>query len=219
MDGRVVALRAVELLRVSLMELDAPKPPQGELPPYPTLRENSQLLPEVESFSLSAESSLLWSPGGCGPGFGAAAAAAWRPTWIGARFSGGSVLSPATLTVADAGAGEVITRWLAIEAIVQPRRTRIAWRPRGGLGVAALATSVRGAALAPRSSHQETVYTFSPIAFFDLGWAAHTHVRIHAGFAYLRPFHAVDILVAGKLVGSYGRDIILANLGLEVLLP
>jgi hypothetical protein len=217
-DGRVVALRAVELLRASLLEVDAGKPPSAEVPP-PTLTETPGLLPDLERFSLAAESAVLWSPGGCGPGVGIAAKAAWRPTWIGVRLSGVSMLAPATLTVPDAGTGEIITRWLALDAIWQPRRTRLAWRPRVGLGVAMLATSLRGLAAPPRASRQQTVYTAAPIGTVDLGWAVHPRVRLSAGVAYLRPWHGVDILVAGAAVGRYGRDLVLGTLGLEVVLP
>ena len=218
-DGRVVALRAVELLRASLMELDVPKAAPGELPPPAALSESSGLLPARERFSLAAASLLLWSPGGCGPGIGVTAAVAWRPTWLGVRLSGGSALLPATITAADAGTGEVTTRFLALDAVVQPRRTRIAWRPRGGLGVAALATGLRGVANPPRAAYHQTVYTLAPIASFELGWAVHPRVRLDAGVAYLRPLRGVDILVGDRAIGSYGRDIVLANLGVEVVLP
>jgi len=217
-DGRVVALRAVELLRASLLELDMRRAPQGEPPPPVALTENSGLLQDLERFSLSADSAFLWSPGGCGPGLGVAAAVAWRPTWIGARLSGGSVLAPATITRPE-GTGEVTTRWLALDAVLQPRRTRIAWRPRAGLGFAALATNLHGVPSGPRTSNQQTVYTLSPMASFDLGWAVHSRVRLGIGVAYLRPLRSVDILVAGTAVGSYGRDIVLANLGVDIVLP
>ena len=217
-DGRVVALRAVELLRASLMELDVRRAPQGEPAPPIALTERSGLLQDLERFSLSANSSFLWSPGGCGPGIGVTAAVAWRPTWIGARLSGGSVLAAATITRPE-GTGEVTTRWLALDAVLQPRRTRIAWRPRAGVGVAALSTNLRGVPTGPSTSKQQTVYTFSPMASFDLGWAVHSRVRLGMGVAYLRPLRSVDILVAGTWVGSYGRDIVLANLGVDIVLP
>jgi hypothetical protein len=218
-DGRVVALRAVELLRASLMELDASRAaPQGELAPPPTLSETSRLLPDLERFSLTAQSTLLWSPGGCGPGVGVAAAGAWRPTWLGVRLAGGSVLAPATL-VRDEGRGEVTSRWLALDAVLQPRRTRMRFRPRGGLGLAGISTTFRGLAAYPRPTYERTVYTLAPIASFDLGWSVHPRVRLDLGVAYLRPLRSVDILIAGATVGSYGRDILMANLGLDVVLP
>ena len=218
-DGRVVALRAVELLRASLLELDVPRAaPQGELPPPPTLTQSSSLLPDLERFSLTAESAFLWSPGGCGPGVGIAAAVAWRVTWLGVRLSGGSMLAPATISL-DEGRGEVTTRWLALGAVAQPRRSRMPLRPRGGLGIAGLSTSLHGVTTAPRTANQATVYTVSPMASFDVGWAVHPRVRLDLGIAYLRPWHSVDILVADTSVGTYGRDIFLANLGVDVVLP
>jgi hypothetical protein len=217
-DGRVVALRAVELLRTSLMELDERRAPQGELPPPPTLTETSGLLPDLERFSLTADSAFLWSPGGCGLGIGVAGAVAWRPSWIGVRLSGGSVLAPATIT-RDAGTGEVTTRWLALDAILQPRNTRIPFRPRGGIGIAGLATNLRGIALSPRPAYQQTVYTLSPIVSIDLGFSVHARVRLAAGVAYLRPLRSVDILIEDTSVGTYGRDIFMANLGVDIVLP
>ena len=217
-DGRVVALRAVELLRVSLMELDERRTPQSEPVPTVTLTESSGLIQDLERFSLTADSSFLWSPGGCGPGVGVAAAVAWRPTWLGARLSGGSVLAPATITRPE-GAGEVTTRWLALDAVLQPRRTRIAWRPRAGLGIAALATNLRGVPIGSRPSNEQTVYTPSPMASFDLGWTVFSRLRATLGVAYLRPVRAIEILVAGTAVGSYGKDIFLANLGVDIVLP
>jgi hypothetical protein len=217
-DGRVVALRAVELLRVSLMELDERRAPQGELPPPPTLTETTGLLPNLERFALSADSAFLWSPGGCGPGFGVAAALAWRPTWIGVRLFGGSMLAAATITRPE-GTGEVTTRWLGLDAVLQPRRTRIAWRPRVGLGFAALGTNIHGVTTQQRPVGDQTDYTFSPVASLDLGYTVHARVRLGAGVAYLRPLRSEELQVAGVTVGHYGRDIILANLGLDIVLP
>ena len=57
------------------------------------------------------------------------------------------------------------------------------------------------------------------MASFDVGWAVHPRVRLDLGIAYLRPWHSVDILVADTSVGTYGRDIFLATLGVDVVLP
>jgi hypothetical protein len=217
-DGRVVALRAVELLRVSLMELDAPHVPQGELPAPPKLSETSGLLPDPERFSLSASASFLWSPGGTSPGVGVATALAWRASWLGVRLFGGSMLAPARLARTE-GTGEVTTRWLGLDAIAQPRQTRMRWRPRVGLGFAALATDLRGVAESPRPTHEEMVYTFSPAASVELGLAIYRHVRVEMGVTYLRPLRSVNLIVAGNQAGSYGQNIILANLGLDIVLP
>ena len=215
LDGRVVALRAVELLRVSLMELDAPRAPQGELPAPPKLTETSGLLADSERFSWSASSCFLWSPGGTSPGVGVATALAWRPSWLGVRLFGGSMLAPASLTRQE-GTGEVTTRWLGLDAIAQPRQTRMRWRPRAGIGIAALATDVRGVAASPTPTHEEVAYTFSPVASLDLGWAVHRHLRVELSVAYMRPVRGVNLFVAGSRAASYGQDILLGNLGLDI---
>jgi len=217
MDGRVVALRSVELLRVSLMELDAPRAPQGELAPPPKLTETSGLLPVMERFSLSASSSFVWSPGGTSPGVGVAAGLAWRASWLGLRLFGGSVLSPATLTRPE-GAGRVTTRWLGLDAIAQPRQTRMRWRPRAGIGFAALATDFRGVATSVYPAYETTAYTFSPTASVDLGWAVHRHLRVDLSVSYLRPLRGVNLFVAGYQAGTHGQNIFLANLGLDIVL-
>lgn len=217
-DGRLVALRAVELLRVSLMELAARRPPPGEVAPPSKLTQTFVSMPDLERFSFAAESAFLWSPGGCGPGAGVAAAVAWRRGWLGARLSGGSLLAPATLS-RDEGKGEVTTRWLALDAIVQPRRARMTFRPRGGLGLAALATALQGVGVAPRPSHQRTVVTVAPMASFDLGWAVQPRVRLAVGLAYLRPLRSIDIQIAGQSVASFGRDVLLGYAGIDVVLP
>ncbi len=128
------------------------------------------------------------------------------------------MLAPATITLAE-GTGEVSTRWLALDAVVEPWAAHRALRPRVGLGVAGLATSVHGIGLPPRSSHQETVYTVSPVASLEVGWVVHRRLRLGLGVSYLRPLRSVDILVADTQVGSYGRDIFLASLGVDVVLP
>jgi hypothetical protein len=218
MDGRVVALRAVELLRVSLLELDARRPPVDEPPAPVTLPASSALLEDLERASLTAATSLLWSPGGTSPAIGVAAAAAWRPSWVGVRLFGGSMLAPATLSRPE-GDGDLTTSWLGMDAIAQPRRARMIWRPRVGFGFAALSTEVRGNANPSWISKQKRVYTWSPVASAELGWAVHTRVRVSLGICYFRPVRSVDLLVAGNTVADYGRNILIANLGLDLVLP
>ncbi len=217
-DGRVVALRAVELLRASLMELDLRRQPAEEPPPAVTLPSSSALLEDLERSALTAASSFLWSPGGTSPAVGVAAALAWRPTWIGARLFGGSMLAPATLSRPE-GKGELTTRWIGLDATVQPRRPRMVWRPRLGLGFAALSTDVRGSASGSWIGKDTNVYTLSPVATVDLGWAVHSRLRLGLAMSYLRPLHSVDVVVAGNAVADYGRNILVANLGLDLVLP
>jgi hypothetical protein len=217
-DGRVVALRAVELLRASLLELDARRAPAEVAPPPATLPQVSRVLDDGPRYAFAASASVLWSPGGARPGTGIAAAMAWQRSRLGVRLSGGSTLAPAELTVTE-GRGEVTTRWLGIDATLSPRRTRMAWRPRAGLGLSMLAMNVRGVALPAYTSHERIVYTIAPTASLDLGWAVYPRVRIALGLCYFLPIRAVDIVVAGRSVGSYGASVFAAHLGLDLMLP
>lgn len=218
-DGRVVALRAVELLRVSLLELDVRKPPVEDAPMRESLPRDSALLEDLERSSLSADSSFLWSPGGTSVAVGVDAAVAWRPSWIGVRLFGGSVLAPATISSKE-GTVEITTRWIGIDAIVQPRRTRMAWRPRLGVGFAAMSTELRGVANAPWSSDQHTVYAISPRIAADLGFAVHSRLRIGVGVSYFRPLHkSEDLVILDRSIGNYGANILVGSLGLDLALP
>lgn len=217
-DGRVVALRAVELLRVSLLELDVHKPAVEELPVRQSLPRDSALLEDLERSSLSADSTFLWSPGGTSIAVGVDAAVAWRPSWIGVRLFGGSVLAPATISSTE-GTGEITTRWIGVDAVVQPRRPRMAWRPRLGVGLAALSTELRGNANAPWLSDQHTVYALSPRASADLGFALHSRLRIGLGLSYFRPLHkSQDLVIVDRSVGEFGAHIFVASLGLDLAL-
>jgi hypothetical protein len=217
-DGRVVALRAVELLRVSLMELDVRRPPADAAPPPATLTEHAGLLQDLERSSLTADAVFLWSPGGTSPALGVAAAMAWRPTWIGVRLFGGSMLAPATLSRRE-GSCEVITRWLGLDATLQPHRTRMVWRPRAGIGLAALASELRGNAIAPYTANKQTIYTLAPRVAVDLGWAVHARLRLTLGVSYFRPVRSQGLMVADKVVANYGDNILVANVGLDLGLP
>jgi hypothetical protein len=217
-DGRVVALRAVELLRASLLELDVRRAPAEVAPPPATLPQVSRLLDDGPRYAFAASASVLWSPGGTRPGTGVVAAMAWRRSRWGVRLSGGSTLAPAELTVPE-GSGEVTTRWLGLDATLEPRRTRMTWRPRVGVGLAMLAMNVRGVALPAYTAHERTSYTMAPMASVDLGWAVHPRVRMALGLCYFLPLRAVDIVVAGRSVGGYGASVLAAHLGLELVLP
>jgi hypothetical protein len=217
-DGRVVALRAVELLRVSLLELDVRKPAAEDLPVRQSLPGDSALLEDLERSSLSADSSFLWSPGGTSIAVGIDAAVAWRPSWIGVRLFGGSVLAPATISSME-GTGEITTRWIGVDALVQPRRPRMAWRPRLGVGLAALSTELRGNANAPWLSDQHTVYALAPRVSADLGFALHSRLRIGLGLSYFRPLHkSQDLVIVDRSAGEYGAHIFVASLGLDLAL-
>jgi hypothetical protein len=89
-----IALRVVELLRASLMELDAARPPQGDMEPPPLIRElmapprvtppaaapTATLAPPAPpAFSIELGPAAVLSPGGFGPSGGVSAAVYYHP--------------------------------------------------------------------------------------------------------------------------------------------
>jgi hypothetical protein len=183
-----------------------------------SLPQSSALLQDLERSSLTAESAFLWSPGGTSIAVGVDAALAWRPAWVGVRLFGGSALAPARLSRPE-GTGEVTTRWLGLDAIFQPRRARMRLRPCVGIGLAALSTEFRGVANTTWISHQQTIYTLAPRISADLGWAMHSRLRIGLGISYFRPLRGQDLTILDRTVASYGSDVFVASLGLDLALP
>jgi hypothetical protein len=216
MDGRVVALRAVELLRTRIMKLDLPRPDEKAVLGVATRNEKTGRF--SNQLALGADLGMLWSPGGCGPAMDLVAGVTWLPSWIGARLAVGGVLFPARISRKE-GSGEITTRWLALEGVLDVRHPSGPFRLRIGLGMAVLDTNVRGLANPPRLSGQGSFFSFTPVASSTVAWAFTTRSRVVLGAAYLRPLRSADILVADNTIGHFGRDILLLNLGLETELP
>jgi hypothetical protein len=123
----LVALRASELLRASLMEIEAPHPPRGELPATPVVARLATA-PETirrpeRRLRLGAETGVLVAPGlSAAPLLQAALGArVWRRLELGVTL--GSQLTASSRAV-DAGRIEVTARWLGFgpKLLLLPRR-------------------------------------------------------------------------------------------------
>jgi hypothetical protein len=213
-DGRFVALRAVELMRARLIKLEMARsepapvvPTVAPAPPAPPSRQQHRL-------SVLADSVFLWSPGGTSPAVGASAALIWRPTWLGLRLEGGSMLKSASLSRQE-GRGDVTTSWIGAQAVAESRSSQT-WKPRVGLGVTALFHHLQGTAKASWVSKDERVSSLSPTVAAGLSLALFRRTRLDVQASFMRPLHGVDIVVAGEPVAPYGVTIVLAQVGLEI---
>jgi hypothetical protein len=122
----IFAIRAVELLRASLLELTEPHPSRGTIPPAPELRA-WVTPPRKTTASASHEAhvgaALLAGPGGIPPSFAPFVQGSWEPlpTWAG----GVEALGPALASL-DGREGEarVDQEFVTAFVRVQPWRSR-----------------------------------------------------------------------------------------------
>jgi len=217
-EERVVVAQALELLRASLMEVEAPHPPRGEVPAPPSLAVAAGVKKERERFFVGFAPGVLGSPGGARPGLGATVRLGVRAGWVGVALVAGSHLIPARLD-GTIGAAEMTTRWIGAEALALRPPGPSPWKPRGGVGVGAVVTSLHGIAVAPRPSMDDLLVTAAPWAHADLGYALTQNLRVTLGAAALVPLRFSTIVFDGQAVGTYGRVLLVGSLGLEAVVP
>jgi hypothetical protein len=217
-EERVVVVQAMELLRASLMELDAPHPPRGEVPAPPALAAAAGGRGERERFFFGVAPAVVGSPGGAGPAFGATVTFGARASWLGAALVAGTDLTPARL-VGAIGTAEMTTRWIGAEVLALRPPSPSPWKPRGGVGIVAVTTMLHGIAVAPRPSMDDSLVTAAPTIHADLGYALAPSLHVTLGAAGLVPLRSSTIAFAGQDVGTYGRFLVVGSIGIEAAMP
>lgn len=218
----LVALRASELLRASLMEIEAPHPARGELPPPPRVVQVAAA-PETirrreRRLRLGTESGLLVTPGLSASPLLQASLGLQLHARIELRLTLGSQLTPAARHF-DAGRIETTARWLNAgpELFLLPRSdgNRVA------LGIdaelALLWLSASGFAADPSHSGQsETVWSGG------LSAGIHSRIRVVKELWWsLRPalgFALTEISLRAdeRTIRVWGRPWLQCSTGLEV---
>lgn len=218
-DETLVALRAVELLRGSLMELDAPHEPRGEVAPSPALRAIASAGDDRERYWLTVVGAGMWSEGGSSavPAFSFALTwRAWR--WFACRAWGATALVPATLSGPE-GSAAFTLRWAEIDALALTPPSLGPWRGSVGVGLGLHAISMEGRAVEPYWGESKTLWSVAPTVSASLGYVVAGPVRVvlNAWTASMLRFSRVQF--AGREVGRYGALLAGAGLGMEVTWP
>lgn len=218
----LVALRASELLRASLMEIEAPHPPRGELPPTPAVARLATA-PETirrseHRFRLGVEGGVLVAPG--------LSAAPMLQATLGARLLSelelavtvGSQLAAGQRGV-GAGRIESTARWLSVgpKLWLVPRRDdrRVAL----GLDVGFTWLSLMAAGFAADPNHRGESRVVSSAAV-TLG--IDSKIRVHKQLWWaLRPAlgfagSELSLRADGRTVKLWGRPWLACGTGLEV---
>jgi hypothetical protein len=218
----LVALRASELLRASLMEIEAPHPPRGDLPPTPVVARVATA-PETirrpeRRLRLGVGSGVLVAPGlSATPLLQASVnVRTLERLEIGAKL--GSQLT-ASSRVFAAGRIEATARWLGLgpKLLILPRTEH----SRVTLGVEAqltlLALSASGFA-ADRSLRGQSRFVWAPAGTLGID----SKIRLHKQLWWaLEPslglvFSELSLLADGRQLRVWGRPWLQCATGLEV---
>jgi hypothetical protein len=218
-DSRLVVLRAVELLRGSLMELEAPHPPRGEIPSPEGLRPLTGFPEGKGKYSLSLGPSLIFPGTHSAYAPGARANLSW---WItphfGAGLTAGATLTPAVLDRPE-GQVTVSARWVEVSFRSKLGNAFSTWVPSAGVGISLLASGLEGLPAAGYTGRTRTLV--APAMGVDLGIAYRlsNNVSILAnGWGALRT-RSLSIHAANRVVTNVGRWLVVPSVGLQVHWP
>lgn len=218
----LVALRASELLRASLMEIEAPHPPRGEVPPTPAVRRVASapetLRRPVRRLRLGVEGGGLVAPGlSVAPLLQATFGVALLPA-LEVGLTLGSQLTPGERS-APVGRIESTARWLSVgpKLLLLPRREH----SQVALGVDASFTllGLGASGFASDSSYRGVShFVWSPAVTVGID----SKVRIHKQLWWaLRPAlgfatRTLSLQADGRELKLWGRPWLWCATGLEV---
>jgi hypothetical protein len=214
-----IAVGVAELLRASLLEIDTRKPPAGEYPTSPRIRE---MATRTEQPSPRDESGLWTDVGagavlgmrGVGSSFAALAAVGWRGvSGFGLEALGATSIATAGVERPEARA-TLATQWLGSAAT-------LAWEPRGsivsaraGLGIVAARVETRGEATPPLVADTAATWTVGPYLHAGPTFGP-SFMRARLDFGVFVASKAVRIRFAGEPVATWGQPTVLVALNIE----
>jgi len=225
-----LALRAVELLRASLLEAALPRAPQGEVPATPEIRAKLDL-PAPEALAprealAPPEAPVFRFAFGLGPmltpGSGLAPAAvldvgfAYMPSeHVGAMFFATVPLSRPRISGAqgsvDLAAG---LGGLGVRVLLASRASR--WAPTIDVGIAAVGLQSDGSGSAGFTSGSAFNFTFAPFLRTGLAFAPTPRFRLRADAQASVSVQDASLRIAGREVATWGQPALLFTLGADV---
>jgi hypothetical protein len=218
-----LAIRAVELLRASMLETSLPRRPPGEVPAGVEIRERLQVPALARSVPPEVRvavglASVAWSPGGFGTASSFALDLGVMPSEHVGVFATGaaSLTSPeirnpalgsATLSLVVAGVGA--------RFVFTPREST--WEPFADAGVAAVLLRSQGTgASAGLVVGVATGAAAAPFTRVGLAFAATPSVRIRADLLVGVIGQGVSVQIGDKPAASWGLPFLLPSLGIDL---
>ena len=218
----IIALRAVELLRASLLELNEPHAPRGEVLAPPSLR--AWVAPTAQTpvppasrppaWGIAVGPGLLASPGGLPVAIAPSLGLLWRPT---PALTGEFRWEGPFLATVDSpiGSASVSQEFLTFRARYEPLSSETRFSPWGALGLGGHHLAVHGSAESPYVGGKESGYGL--VALVGLG----LRIRLRRDI-YLSPEGNAVVAAARPVVrfadrsrASTGRPWMSATVSLE----
>jgi hypothetical protein len=218
-ESTVVA-RAVELLRVSLLELDTPHAPRGELPPPPEI-ESVVGYPETQSaYSVMGGASALVASREVGVAPGVELRFRWRPAERWALVAGAAVPWQTVTLEGVEGRAELNPRWFTLGLRIEPQRpASLTLRRAAEAGLGLLWTRTVGSGAPGYEGSTALGINPAPYLRGDLGLAPTRHLALMLGLAAGYGLYPQRIYFDQRVAAKFGRFIGLAHLGFEVAWP
>lgn len=228
-----IALRTVELLRASLMEVDAPHPPRGDTPAPPTIRAIAQLAPPAippdhpgsaappaPRFAIQLAPAMIASPGGLAP---SAALAVSARAFVHPRISVGvSGFFPLSAARLDGDEGTSASRVFVVSADASAHfgSPGARWDPTLGAGAALIVLHAEGTGSSPSwlgvSSDSVSV---GPFLRPGVGLALGDRLRLRADLVTGVALRRFVLDHAGRTAATWGWPFFVGSVGIEIPLP
>jgi hypothetical protein len=217
MSSELVATRTVELLRASLMELEAPHPSRGDAAVTPEVRALAAPVaePRASTLAVAAGPALVASPG-LGVSLDLWVALSLR-TQSGFGLTG-RVLAPGTGSELETLEGRVnASAWhYRLGALFEgPQLTR-ALAPHFEAGAALVTLTTDGVASAPLRGVEQHSMLWGPWVSAGLRCELVRRMSLVAAAEIALMFPETVIRSDGREVATFGRPLVAANAGLEI---
>jgi hypothetical protein len=216
-----IAVGVAELLRASLMEVNAPSPARGAYASTPKLRELGYARSARDPREHDARLWLNLGTGaelgirGSGPSMIGHVRAGWTPErGFGLELLGGVTLIPA-LIERSTGRARVSSEWLGAGATFSWSNRNSNWSARAGMGVLGVHVRARGeSAAAPLRAVTETATSAGPYVHGGPAFGSDSfRIRLNAGALVL--LTPPTVRFAEEAVALWGAPSLFVDLGFE----
>jgi hypothetical protein len=216
-SSELVATRTVELLRASLMELEAPHPSRGDAAVTPALRALAAPVTEPRSSGVAvAAGPALVTSQGLGVSLDIWVAVLLRtPSGFGAMAG---IVAPGTGGGFESAEGQVnAVAWrYRLAAVFEGPQLSGALSPRFEAGATLIALTTRGVASAPFRGVEQHSILWGPWVSAGIRCELVPRLSLLAAAELALLFPETVIRSDGREVATFGRPLVAANTGLEI---